>query len=203
MFWCVSYHLGAFGTVKLLYETRGKTSRTSAKVRATKSRRIISERTHPMVRNGPKHEFRVQWGGSGAFVANSSCHEVASEFFATNPLDPLHWILNSCLGAFCTVWVHLRPINCLTKLGAKHFELVQKFVPRRRVGVFRDERTRSTPLDHKHIIWCVSYHLRAFRIVRLPYETRGKTFRTSAKVCSTKSRRSFSRRTLPIHPIGP
>jgi hypothetical protein len=35
----------------------------------------------------------------------------------------------------------LRPFSCLTKLGAKRFELVQKFVPRRRVGVFRDERS--------------------------------------------------------------
>ena len=25
-----------------------------------------------MVRNAPKHEFRVQWGGSGAFVAKNS-----------------------------------------------------------------------------------------------------------------------------------
>src|SRR6185312_14276141 len=33
-----------------------------------------------MVRNAPKHEFRVQWGGSGAFVAKNfdatSWHEV-------------------------------------------------------------------------------------------------------------------------------
>src|SRR6185295_4411589 len=33
-----------------------------------------------IVRNAPKHQFRVQWGGSGAFVANNSdatsCHEL-------------------------------------------------------------------------------------------------------------------------------
>src|SRR6185503_5381730 len=33
-----------------------------------------------MVRNTPKHVFRVQWGGSGAFVAKNSdtslCHEL-------------------------------------------------------------------------------------------------------------------------------
>ena len=82
-------------------------------------------------------------------------------------------------------------------------ELLQKFVPRSRVGIFRNERTRSTPLDPKHMFWCVSYHLRAFgTVVRLPYETRGKTFQTSAKVRATKSHRSFSRRTQPIHPIG-
>ena len=186
------------------------------------------------------------------------CHEFALEFFATKAPDPPHWTLNSCFGAFptvwvhlgplgcltklgakraklmqkfvprsrigifryestrstplepisCfaafhTVWVHLRPFGCLTKLGAKHFELLQKFVPRRRVRVFRDEHTLSTPLDPKHMLWCVLYHLHAFGAVRLPYETRGKTFRISVKFRATKSRRSFSRRTHPIHPIGP
>jgi len=45
--------------------------------------------------------------------------------------------------------VHLSPFGCLTKLGAKHAELVQKFMPRSRVEIFRNERTRSTPLDPK------------------------------------------------------
>ena len=45
--------------------------------------------------------------------------------------------------------MHLGPFGCLTKLGAKHAELVQKFVPRGRVGIFHNERTRSTPLDSK------------------------------------------------------
>ena len=38
------------------------------------------------------------------------------------------------------------------KLGAKRGELVQllqKFVPRTRIGIFGNERTRSTPLDPK------------------------------------------------------
>ena len=46
-----------------------------------------------------------------------------------------------------------------TKLGAERAELVQKFVPRSRVGIFRNERTRSTPLDPKLTFWCVSYYL--------------------------------------------
>ena len=70
---------------------------------------------------------------------------------------------------------------------------MQKFVPRSRVGIFRNERTRSSPLDPKP--WCVSYYLGAFRTVWLPYETRCKTGRTSAKVRATKSRRNFSQRT--------
>ena len=119
------------------------------------------------------------------------CHEVALEFFATKAPDTSHWTLNSCFGEFRTILVHLVLFGCLTKLGAKRAELVQKFGPRSRVGVFRDERTRSTPLDPKLMFWCVSYHLDAFGTVRLPYETRGKTGRTSAKVCATKSSRIF------------
>ena len=55
------------------------------------------------------------------------------------------------------LWVYLAPFGCLTKLIAKRAELVQKFVPRSRVGIFCNERTRSTPLDPKLMFWCVSY----------------------------------------------
>ena len=104
----------------------------------------------------------------------------------TNAPDPPHWTLNSCFVAFRTIWVHLGPFGCLTKLGEKRAELVQKFVPRSRVGIFRKERTRSTPLDPKEKFWCILYYLVAFGTVWLPYETRCKTGRTSAKVCATK-----------------
>ena len=56
--------------------------------------------------------------------------------------------------------------GCLSKLGAKRADLVQKFVPRRSIGIFRNERTRSTPLDPKLMFWCVSYRLGAFGSVR-------------------------------------
>jgi len=163
-FWCVSYYLGAFGTVWLPYETGCKTGRTSAKVRATRSRQ---------------------------------------SFFTTNALDPPHWTLNWRFGVFRTIWVYSGPFGCLTKLGAKRAKLVQKFVPRGRVRIFRNERTRSTPLDPKLMFWCVSYYLGAFGTVWLPYETRCKTGRTSAKVRATKSRRNFSQQTHPILSIGP
>ena len=90
------------------------------------------------------------------------------------------------LGAFGTVWL---PYST----GAKRAELEQKLVPRSRIRFFRHERTRSTPLDPKHMFWSVSYHLRAFGTVKLPYKTQGKTFRISAKVRATKLCRSFSR----------
>src|SRR6185437_13232636 len=108
MFWCISYHLDAFGTIRLPYETRGKTGRTSAKVRATKLSWIFLRRTHPIHPIGPKLMF-----------------------------------------------------------------------------------------------WCVSYRLGVFETIWLPYETRGKTFRTSAKVRATKSRRNFPQRKHPIQPMGP
>ena len=63
--------------------------------------------------------------------------------------------------------------DCLVALlGAKQAELVQRFVPRSRVRIFHNERTRSTPLDPKLTIWCVSYYLGALGTVWLPYETR-------------------------------
>src|SRR6185295_2112394 len=89
------------------------------------------------------------------------------------------------------------------KLGAKLAEPVQKFVPQSCVRIFRNERTRSTTLDPKLTIWCVSYYLGAHGTVWLPYETWCKTGRTSAKVRATKSCKFFSNRTRLIHPIGP
>src|SRR6185437_13745809 len=105
--------------------------------------------------------------------------------------------------AFHIIWVHSKLFGWLTKLGAIRAELVQKFVPRSRVGIFRNERTRSTLLDPKLMFWCVLYYLGAFETVWLPYETRCTTGRTSAKVRATKSRRNFSQAPDPPHPIGP
>ena len=100
-----------------------------------------------------------------------------SEFFATNAPDSPHWNLNSCFGVFCTLWFHLGLFCCLTKLGAKREEMVQlmqKFVPRSRVGIFRNERSRSTPLEPELMFWCVSYSLGAFGIISLPYKISAK-----------------------------
>jgi hypothetical protein len=146
----------------LPYESRWKTGRTSAKVRATKSRRNFSQ----------KHT-------------------------RSTPLDSnvTFWCL------FRTIWVHSGPFGCLTKLGGKRAKLVQKFLPRSCVRIFRNEHTRSTPFIPKLTFWCISYHLCASRTVWLSYDTCCKTGRTSAKVRATKSRRNFLQRTHPIHPI--
>ena len=63
---------------------------------------------------------------------------------------------------FRTIWVHSGPFGYLTKLGAKRAELVQKFLPRSRAGIFRNERTDPPPLDPKLMFWCVLYYLGAF-----------------------------------------
>ena len=54
--------------------------------------------------------------------------------------------------------MHSGPFGCLTKLDAKWAELVQKFVPRSRVGIFRNERTQSTTLDPKLMFCTIWVH---------------------------------------------
>ena len=119
-------------------------------------------------------------------MARSCIGIFRNECTRSTPSDP-----KLTFGAFRTIWVHSGPFGCLTKLGAKRAELVQKFVPRSRVGNFLKEHTRSTPWDPKLKFWCISYYLGAFGTVWLPYETRCKTGRTSAKVCATKSLSEF------------
>ena len=116
----------------------------------------------------------------------------------SNPLDPklMFCCVSYYLGALGTVWL---PYETRCKTA----ELVQKFVPQSRIGIFRNECTRTTPLDPKLMFWCISYYFGAFRTLWFPYETRCTTGRTSAKVRATKSRRNFSQRMHPIHPIGP
>ena len=68
---------------------------------------------------------------------------------------------------------------------------------------FATNMPNPPPLDPKLMFWCLSYYLGSFGTVWLPYETWCKTGRTSAIVRATKSRRNFSQRTHPIHPVGP
>ena len=120
------------------------------------------------------------------FVPGSRVGIFHNERTRSTPLDPklIFWCI--------LYYLDSGPFGCLPTLGAKRAELVQKFVPRSRVGIIRNERNRSTPLDHKLTFSCVSFYLGAFGTVWLPYESRCKTGRTSAKVHATKSRRNFS-----------
>ena len=132
-----------------------------------------------------------------------------SELFATNAPNPHHWTLNSCFVAFRKVWVHLGPFRYCTKLGAKWAELVQlmqKFMPRSRVGTFRYGLTRYTPWDPKlmfllHFVMfgCIYYRF----VATLNLVQMGQFGAINAKVRITKSRLNLSLRTRPIHTIGP
>jgi len=125
------------------------------------------------------------------------------------PADPHQSTLNSYIGAFCTVWLHLRPFRYGTIVYGKRAEilqLMQKYVPRSRVGIFRNDRSQPTAIDLNLMFWCVLYHLVAFGTVSLLHETRCKTGRTgaiNAKVRATKSCLKFSQRAHPVHTIGP
>ena len=107
--------------------------------------------------------------------------------FTMNAFDPPHWTLNSCFSAFRVILGHWGPFGWVTKLGAKQAELVQKFVPQSRVGIFRNQQTQSTPLDPELMFWCVLYNFGAFGTVCLSYKTRCKTGGTGAKVFAKKS----------------
>ena len=109
-----------------------------------------------------------------------------------NAADPHHSTLNSYIDAFRTVWLHLRPFCYDTILYAKWVEilqLMQKYVPRSRVGIFRNDRSQPTAIDPNLMFWCVLYHLGAFGTVSLLYETwckKGRTGAINAKVRATK-----------------
>src|SRR6185369_10730810 len=95
---------------------------------------------------------------NGTNKCTSSCHEVSSEFFATNTPDPTRWTLNCRFGAFRTIWVHSGPFGCLTKLSTKQDELEHKFVPRSCVGIF----TPNAP-DPPH--WTLNCRFGAFSTI--------------------------------------
>ena len=154
-----------------------RTGAIKAKVHAPKSRWNFCLRTHSIHTIGPwTHVLlhfiifgcisgrfvaalnSVQMGQSGAINANV-CATKSSELLTTNAPDPHHWTLNSCFSVFRNVWVPLGPFRYCTELGAKWAELVQlmqKFMPRSRVGTFRYERTRNTPWDPKLKFCCIS-----------------------------------------------
>ena len=157
MFWCISFRLGAFGTISLLHKTCCKTRQTSA----------INAEVRAMM-----------W-----------CKNFSQQMLPIHTIGPLTHVF----GAFLSVWVHLEPFCYYTKLAAKHaklVELMQKFVAQCLVRFFRNERSQSAPLEPKLLFWCVSFRL-------------GQLGAINAKVRATKSRQNFSKRTLPIHTIGP
>jgi hypothetical protein len=130
--------------------------------------------------------------------APRSCVKIFwNERTRSTPLDP--YLMYRCISNFLC---ELGTVCCVTTLSSKRAKLEQKFVPQSRIWIFRNESTRSTPLDSKLMFWCVLYYLDAFGTVWLPYKTRCKTGRSGAKFRATKSRHNFSQQTHRIDLIG-
>ena len=94
------------------------------------------------------------------FVPRSRIGIFRNERIRSTPLVPklMSWCVSQYLGAFGF-------FRYCMKVAAKRSELeqlMQKFVPRSSIGIFRNERTRFTPLDLKHMFWCVLWSLGGF-----------------------------------------
>ena len=148
------YYLGAFGILWLPYKTRCTTGRTSAKVRATKSRRTFrNERTRftPLDRKLTFWCVRTilvhlglfgcltKLGAKQAELVQKLVPQTCVGIFCNKCTRSIPLTLNSRFGVFLTIWVHSGPFCCLSKLDAKRAELVQKFLPQSRVGIFLNE----------------------------------------------------------------
>ena len=123
----------------------------------------------------------------------------SNEHTRYNPLDPklMFWCVSYYWGAFRTVWLR-------NKTQCKTGQTGEKL---RAMKSHRNFFATNTPNSPHWIlnscVWSVFYYLGAFATVWLPYKTRCKTSRTSAKVYATKLHWNFSQRTHPIHHIGP
>ena len=143
----------------------------------------VSSRLGPFGTVSLLHKIRSKTGQTGAINATVRATMFCLNFSQKNAPDPHHWTLNSWFCVFHSVCVHLAPFCSNTKLAAKRAKLVQlmqKFVPRSRVRIFRNERSRSTPLEPKLMFWCVSFLLGALRTILLLHETCCKTRQTGA-----------------------
>jgi hypothetical protein len=112
------------------------------------SRLNFSQRRHLIHPIGPQtHVF-------GHFRLFRYCMNFGAKrvSFAMNAPDPP-------IGPQTHVLGHLRPFRYYTNFSAERVELVllmHKFVIRSRVGIFRNERTRSTTFNPKHMFWHIS-----------------------------------------------
>ena len=91
------------------------------------------------------------------FVPRSCIGTFRNEHTRSSPLDPklMFWCVSYYFGAFGTILLPYKT-RCIRA------EPVQMFMPQSRIGIFRNESTRSDPLEPQHTFWCVSYYLGAF-----------------------------------------
>ena len=127
------YYLDAFGIVWERYKTKCKTGQTSAKVRATKSRRNVSQRTTQATPLDPNLIFQSILYYLGAFgtvwFRYNTQYKMGQIFSQLTHLIHRIGLKTHIMVCFFTIWMHLGPFGCLAKLSAKRAELVQKYVP--------------------------------------------------------------------------
>ena len=99
--------------------------------------------------------------------------------------------------------MQLALFGCVTKLSAKRANLMKKFVPRSRVGIFRNERTRSTSLDSKLMFWCVLYYLDAFGPFGCLTKLNAKRAELVQKFVPRSRVLSFRIKHTRLSPLGP
>ena len=129
MFWCLSYYLGAFGTVSMPFKTRFKMSRSGEKFvpwsRVGILRNESSEPPHWTLTScfcafrtiwvhfwtvWLHYKTRCKTGQISAKVgATKSRRNFSQECTRSTPLDSklMFWCVSYHLGAFGTIWVHL------------------------------------------------------------------------------------------------
>jgi len=127
-----------------------------------------------------------------------SCRNFSQQTTRSTPLDPnlIFHCISYYLGAFGIVC-------CVTTLSSKWAKLVQKFVPRSRVGIFRSERTRSTPLHSKLMFWCVLYYLDAFGPFGCLTKLNAKRAELVQKFVPRSRVLSFRIKHTRLSPLGP
>src|SRR6185295_3037574 len=88
---------------KILTQIRGTNFCTSsARFALSFVRQPNGPESTQIVRNAPKHQFRFQWGGSGAFVMKN--------FDASSWHELLHWLLPFCTEfRKATKWSRMHP----------------------------------------------------------------------------------------------
>ena len=147
-----------------------------------KIRRDFVARTFALI--APVHPVLQRVSCSYETITNAPVHYETHQnmSFGSNGVDQVFWLRkittrlrgtnfcinctsSVCFGVFHSISVHLGSFRNCMKLVAKHTELVQlmqMFVPRSHVIIFRNERT---PLDPKLMFRCVSQYFGAFGIV--------------------------------------
>ena len=154
------------------------------------------------MKHGPKRAELVQL--MQKFLPRCRVVIFRNERTRSTPLCP-----NSSFGVFRSVWMYFGLFCYCTNLDTKRAELVQlmqNFLPRSRIGIFRNECTRSTPLDPK-LIFCAS-HCFWVRFGLFYYCTklvakRVELVQLAQKFVPRSHVRIFLQRTQPIHPIAP